>query len=98
MLLTIAHFEANIVPVEGGWGRREHGDGGELEGESVDSAICGGGRGFLSLLYFGLNELQMAVTESSNQYLRQRRAIGSFLVGFQSDIVSVFFCLFFWTS
>lgn len=26
-LPTIAHFEANVVPVEGSWGRREHGVG-----------------------------------------------------------------------
>ncbi len=24
---TIAYFEANVVPVEGSWGRREHGVG-----------------------------------------------------------------------
>jgi hypothetical protein len=29
--LTIAHFEANVVPVEGCWRRREHDDGGGVE-------------------------------------------------------------------
>lgn len=36
-LLTIAYFEANVVPVEGSWGRREHGGGVEWIGCWVES-------------------------------------------------------------